>query len=200
MKLQFQKINRSAFSAAFTVVEMILAGSIATIALGALLSLILQLAKEQRYGLADGSVHAQAGLIQDRVSQLLRSMSASESVLYADPVTGSPGLFRRIIVARGQSPAFPREEVYFDPAKFQLIHDPNRKISGNEFSLCKSNTMTILRDVYFHPSLKVGNMPDSTTLNVVMKFDDNGYPMRRDSQGRIRKMCVNRYFTVKLRN
>ncbi len=177
-----------------------MAGSISVMVLGALLTLVLQMAKEQKYGLADGSVQYEAGLVEDRITQILRSMNQNESAVFADPVSGNPASFRRIIMARGQSPAFPREEIFFNSEKSLLIHDPNRNVTGDEVVLCKTNAFTSLRELYFYPSLKTGNLPDSTTVNVVMKFDDNGYSMRKETDGAIKKMSVNRYFTVKFRN
>ena len=184
----------------YTVVEVMMASAIAVLVLGAVLTLVLQLAKEQKYGLADGSVQYQAGLVADRLAQILRSMNVTESAVYADPVSGNPTSFRRIIVARGQSPAFPRQEIYFNPNKSELIHDPNRGVTGDEVVLCKTNAFTTLRDLYFYPSLKTGNLLDSTTVNVVMKFDDDGYSMRKNTTGSLKKISVNRYFTVKFRN
>jgi hypothetical protein len=187
-------------AAGYTVMEVMMAGSITVLVLGALLMLVLQLAKEQKFGLADGSVQQQAGMVEDQITQILRSMNVTESTVFADPVSGSPGCFRRIIVAEGQAPVFPREELYFNPTSLQLIHDPNRAVGGDDVVLCKANAFSTLRDLYFYPSLKTGNLTDSTAVNVVMKLDDDGYSMRKDSSGGIKKMSVNRYFTVKFRN
>lgn len=187
-------------AAGYTVMEVMMAGSITVLVLGALLTLVLQLAKEQKFGLADGSVQQQAGLVEDQITQLLRSMNVTESTVFADPVSGSPGCFRRIIVAEGQAPVFPREELYFNPEKLVLVHDPNRSVGGDDVVLCKASAFATLRDLYFYPSLKTGNLTDSTAVNVVMKLDDDGYSMRKDSSGSIKKMSVNRYFTVKFRN
>jgi len=201
MKLRFpmQRSGRR-MAAGYTVLEVMMAGSITVLVLGALLMLVLQLAREQKFGLADGSVQHQAGLVEDQITQILRSMNATESTVFADPVAGSPGCFRRIIVAEGQAPVFPREELYFNPASMRLIHDPNRGVGGDDVVLCKPSAFAALRDLYFYPSLKTGNLTDSTAVNVVMKLDDDGYSMRKDSAGAIKKMSVNRYFTVKFRN
>lgn len=187
-------------AAGYTVMEVMMAGSITVLVLGALLTLVLQLAKEQKFGLADGSVQQQAGLVEDQITQILRSMNVTEGSMFADPVSGSPGCFRRIIVAEGQAPVFPREELYFNPTSLRLIHDPNRAVGGDEVVLCKPAAFSTLRDLYFYPSLKTGNLTDSTAVNVVMKLDDDGYSMRKDSSGSIKRMSVNRYFTVKFRN
>jgi len=196
----FSREGSARTKSGYTVVEVTMAGSIALLVLGALLSLVLQLAKEQKQGLADGSLQHQTGLVQDQLAQLFRSMNATESTVFADPVAGSPACFRRIIVARGQAPAFAREEIYYDPAQSKLVHDPNRAVAGDEIVLCQLNNFAALRDLYFYPSLKTGNLPDSTAINVVMKFDDNGYSTRKDAVGQIKKMTVNRSFTVKFRN
>lgn len=177
-----------------------MAGSISVIVLGALMTLVFQMAKEQKFGLADGSVQYKAGLVEDKITQILRVMSVDESAVFADAVSGNPATFRRVIFARGPSSEFPREELYFNSTNGVLIHDPNRTLGGDQVTLFSPDKFTALRDVYFYPSLKVGNMVDNTTINVVLKFDDDGYSMRKESSGEIKKMTVNRYFTVKFRN
>lgn len=177
-----------------------MAGSISVIVLGALMTLVFQMAKEQKFGLADGSVQYKAGLVEDKITQILRVMSVDESAVFTDAVSGSPGTFRRVIFARGPSSEFPREELFFNSATGVLLHDPNRNLDADQVTLFSPDKFTALREVYFYPSLKVGNMIDNTTINVVMKFDDDGYSMRKETSGEIKKMTVNRYFTVKFRN
>jgi hypothetical protein len=201
MKLNsISDLSRSASRAAYTVVEVMMAGSISVIVLGALMTLVFQMAKEQKFGLADGSVQYKAGLVEDKIAEILRVMSVDESAVFADAVSGNPGTYRRVIFARGPSSEHPREELYFNSATGVLFHDPNRSLEGDQVALFSPDKFTALREVYFYPSLKVGNMIDNTTINVVLKFDDDGYSMRKETSGEIKKMTVNRYFTVKFRN
>lgn len=185
---------------AYTVVEVMMAGTISVMVLGALMTLVFQMAKEQKIGLADGAVQYKTGLVEDKVVELLRTMSANESTVFTDPVAGNPSMFRRIITARGPSTSNPREELYFSTSSGKLIHDPNRSVDGDLVELFAPDRFSALRDVYFYPSLKAGNNLDNTAVNVVLKFDDDGYAMRKESSGAIRKSTVNRYFTVKFRN
>jgi hypothetical protein len=168
--------------------------------MGAVLMLTLQMGKEQRLGLADGAVQSQAGIVQDQLALRLRSMSVNESALFVDPVPGKAGCYRRIIVARGPSSTHPREELYFNATNRCLIYDPNRNVANNETVLYRPDTFVTLRDLYFYPSLKTGNLPDSSTLNVVMQFDDNGFATRKGTNNVSKPTTINRYFTVKFRN
>ncbi len=178
--------------------EVMMAASVSVLVVGAILTLVFQMALEQKRGLADGSVQSRAGLVQDRVAQILRSMSATESTEFVDAVSGNPTFFRRVIVATNASS--PRQQLYFDANTGKLYHDPNRNVNGDEVVLFKPDKMTALRDVYFYPALKAGNVLDRATINVVMKFDDDGYSTRRASTNSFKKIPVNRYFTVRYRN
>ena len=183
-----------------TLVELMVASSVALLTMGALMALTIQMAREQQYGLADGAVQSQAGTVQDQLAAQLHSMSVNESALFADAVSGKAGCYRRIIVAKGHSSSYPREEIFFNSTNLNLVYDPNRNVANNETILYKPDNFVTLRDLYFYPSLKTGNMPDSSTLNVVMQFDDNGFSSRKDANGARKKMSIYRYFTVKFRN
>ncbi|HXG48258.1 MAG TPA: hypothetical protein VNO52_11590 [Methylomirabilota bacterium] len=185
---------------AFTVVDLMVASSLAVICLGGMLSLVMQVGTEQRRIVGDGLVQQEGGLLQDKLSVLIRSMSNSEGVIFGDPVPSAPTFFRRIIVARGEAPDFPRESIYFNPTNRMVIHDPDRSVANDEVVLFAPNANAVVRELYFYPSLKVGAVTDSTTLNVVLEMDDDGYSGRTDGRGHITRSSIHRYFTVKMRS
>lgn len=190
--------RRKARTCGYTIMEVMMAASISVLVVGALLALVFQMALEQKQGLADGAVQGKAGLVEDRITQILRSMSSTESTEFLEPVSGNPSWYRKIIVAQGAGS--PRQELSFNTGNGKLIHDPNRSVDGDQVTLFQADKMTALREVYFYPALKPGNLADRTTINVVLKFDDDGYSFRRATTNTFKKIPVNRYFTVKFRN
>ena len=185
---------------AFTIVELLVSSFIAVLVMGSLGMLVLQMGREQREAMSDGGLQDRAGLVADRLVGLLRSMSVSESVLFTEPVAGSTNQFCRIIIARGEAPDNPREDVYFNTNALTLTYDPNRSVAGDEITLCKPDTVVTLRKLYFSPTMKTDDSTDGSTMNVTMEFDDGGYSARKNSSGYVTTTGIQRCFTVKLRN
>ena len=182
-----------------TLVETLIGSSIATVVIGGVMTLVWQVGNEQRRGFADAALEQNGAVLQDKVVGLLRSMSATESVSFGSQISGT-GFYQRIIVARGATPDYPREEIYYTPASFKLTHDPNRNVSGDEVTLFTGTNQMVLRNAYFYPSLKSGGVLDNATINVYLSFDDNGLSGRHNSDGTQKTNTVNRYFTVRFRN
>lgn len=183
-----------------TLVEMMFTVGISALVMGGLMMVYLEVARESQRTLAETVLQQNAGLVQDRISLLLRAMSMDESVIYTAPVANGSGFFRKIVIARGASPAYSREELYFDLAQLRLVHDPNRTTAGNEENLFNSDGHTALRNLYFFPSLKAGGALDSSAVNVIMELDDNGSAGRRLANGTLARSKIIRSFTVKMRN
>lgn len=185
-----------------TVVEVLLGASIGTLIVGGILTLVLLVGGEQRRTLADASLQHKIGATQDRILALLRSMSASESVIFGNPTTAPGGgtVYEKVIFAKGPAPDFPREQLAYDPDTKQLVHDPNLSVTGDEIVLVGGQAETQLAELYFYPSLKVGGVLDGSVLNVWMKFDDNGSAGRRNPDGTLKHTTVARSFAVSFRN
>ncbi len=162
-----------------TLVEVMMASALSGLALGALLVLVAQTAKEQRRGVVDASLQQQAGALEDKLVRLVRSMSATESTLLADPIQPGSPMCRRVIMGRGPVPAFPREELSYDPTTFTLVYEPNRAVPGNKTTLFKPKDMVVLRGMYFFAAMKNDGSPDNSLLNVWMEFDDDGHAGRK---------------------
>ncbi len=182
------------------IVEMVLASAVGVLVLGALLTLVMEVAKEQRRGLVDSSLEMKANLLEDKVNRVLRPMSSGESVVTADPTATGSVFFRRIIIARGQTPAYPREELVYDPVNCRLVHDPNRAAAGDENILMQGTNSVVLRNAYFFLSAKADGSLDSSAVNVFLQFDDDFTAMRRNPDRSLRRTQVTRVFTVKMRN
>jgi hypothetical protein len=197
--MNLPKQFRNGLPAAFTLVEVMMASGIASLATGAGLLLLLESARESRRGFADATLESRVNEIQTRIIGCLRPMSADEGVIFAEPLTDQDGAilgFQRIIIARGPAPDYPREELRFESVNGRAIHDPNRAISGNEVTVGQSTPGAVIRRVCFWPSLKKDGTPDNSLINVSITADDNG------SSGRPLPNPANvwRTFTVRMRN
>jgi len=171
--------------------------------MGFLLGLVAQVAKEQRRGLVDVTLQDEAGILEEKLARLLRGMSAGETLILGDPLSSGSPFYRRAIVARGQTPTYPREELIYTTNTMTLTHDPDRAVSGDQTLLYPRTggaAMAKLRNMYFFTSVKSDGVPDSSALNVYLEFDDDGFAGRKKSDGTPKRSQVTRYFTVKMRN
>ncbi|MBI5385756.1 MAG: hypothetical protein HZA90_13840 [Verrucomicrobia bacterium] len=187
-------------SAGHTLVEIVISSLIAVVVLGFLAVAVLQGTIEQRQALSHTALEIEAGIVSDKIAGLLREMSVTESVIFADPLPSNPYCYRRIIVARGAAPSFPREVLSYNPTTLILTHDPNKNASGDERVLSRPGLANVMRELYFFPSFANDGSSDSTALNVCLQVDDNCYTGRRDGASRFRTNTVTRTFTVKMRN
>ncbi len=184
-----------------TLVEVLFAGTIATGVIGGILVLMLEVAREQQHGLVDATLQQQINRVQDELKGKLQIMSSSESVIFGDGVIESGfQVYRKVIVARGPAPDYPREEIRFQSDNHCIIYDPNRSQTGNEEVLYNSKPASVLRKVWFYPSMKSGGVPDSSILNVWLEMDDNGQSGRTNPDGSRRTNTVVRTYSVKMRN
>ena len=185
-----------------TLTETMVGSTVGALVLAGLIPLIWAVGVEQRQTTADALLQQRVNQAQDRVVALLRSMSATESVILGNPVSGAGGVsaYRKVILARGVAPDYPREEIYFDPVTQKLIHDPNRDVANNDIPLAESDALAAITDVYFYPSMKHGGIPDGSTLNVWMEFNDQGSAGRSNPDGTRKHTTVVRTFAVCFRN
>jgi len=177
-----------------------MSSAIAVMALAALMILILESAKEQQLGLVEAQLHQEAGLLEDRLTRIIRSMSASESTIFGDPVGPGGPFYRQVIMARGKPPTLPREELRYDPVTMTLIHDPDRSQDGDEIVLHPSSHPMKLRNLFFFPLMKPGGIPDTAAVNVWFELDDDGAGGRKQPDGTPERIKVVRSFVVTMRN
>jgi len=175
--MQFHQPKHANRRGGFTLVELLVASAIATLLTGSTMLLLLQSAKEDRRAIASAVVERAASNLQDQILLYLRGMSASEGAACTAPVTDASvtsALYKTIVVARGPSPAFPREQISFDATRGAAVYYANRNQTNSAVVLMKSNTRVALRQLYFYYSYKPDGTEDHTLLNVVIKMDDNG--------------------------
>ena len=148
---------------AMTIMEMLIAASIVVAVWGGMLTLVVEVAREQRAGLAASTVEQKVDNLQDRLMSVLRNMSAGESVVFGNPIAGGDG-FGMIIVAQGKAPEHPREEITFDSGNHSVIHNQDLYHTGHEVSLFSPASDITLRKLFFYPSLKPGGMLSGSAI------------------------------------
>lgn len=183
-----------------TLVELLVAVSISGLVLTGLMVTVSTLAGEQRRNFADTLLQHEAGMLQDSLTRELRFLSANESVVYGNPVSGEVPLYRRIVVARGSAATAPREEIYFETSSLSLLHDTNRNVSGTDVPIWRTDAQVKLRDVRFFPALKTTGVMDGSVINVFFEMDDDGLAGRKRTDGTVRTNTLRRTFSVKMRN
>jgi hypothetical protein len=160
-----------------------------------LLGLVTLVAGEERRQLVNANLQQQANLLEDKITRLIRPMSAREAVVLGDPIqVGSP-FYHQIIVARGPNPT-PREQLAYQPATFTCTHIPDiaAPSPGVKETYFAPSVLAVLRNMYFFISEKNDGAPDSSAISVVFQLDDNGMAMRD------RTNVVTRSFTASMRN
>jgi hypothetical protein len=186
----------------FTLVELTVASSIALFVVAGVIGIMLQVGIEQRLSATDAFLEQRAGQLQDQLTATLRSMSAREGTVFAEPVTGGGGAtigFGRIIVARGIAPDFPREELGWNQSAGVVTHRPDRSQSGERI-LFQPAPSVVLRNLVFSPSIKTDGAPDPSLINVWMELDDDSWAGRQTAAGAAADTVVQRFFSVKMRN
>ncbi len=191
---------RENLRAGMTLVEVLIASAIGVGAIGGLMMLMLEVVKEQRKTLADATLQQAAGNLQDQLTRAIRDMSENESVIFGDKTAeNGADVYRKIIVAKGQAPDYPREEIAFNSTQKNVLYDPDRAVPGDITYYFKTNAVVAVRKLFFYPSLKSGGVPDSSTLNIWLEMDDCGSSGRRLGNG-FKTNTILRTFTVKMRN
>ena len=189
MKIRILNGSRSGM----TLVEILIASSIGVVVLGALLTLVTVVAKEQRRQMVDSNLQQEANLLEDKITRLIRSMSAAQAVIAGDPAPGGPPFYRKIIVAQAATPA-PREQLAYDAVNQTCIHLANTAVPAVQDVLNKPTYVAVLRNMYFFISEKNDGAPDASAVSVFFQMDDNGSGARRKTNS------VTRSFTATMRN
>lgn len=187
----------------FTLVELLIASSVAMLIGGTTMLMLIESAKENRRGLADSTVEQAAGALQQKIIQQLRSMSASEGVAFSSPVTSGSGTllgYKSIIVAQGQYPDYPRQQISFNPTTKQVVYNSNLSSTNATVNLARGNSNAVVRQLRFSPSLKSDSTVDNALVNVSIEMDDNGFSRRAGSSYLDNPAYVRRTFSVRMRN
>ena len=173
----------------FTLIEMLVASSIATLLGGVILLLLLQSAREGRRGFADATVEEAVAGLQSQILAHLRITSANEGVIFASPSS--------VIFARGPAPDYPREQITFNAGTGQVLYYSNRNTSTSQVVLHQNKPNVVLRQLGFSPSIKPDGTTNCALINVLINMDDNG-ASGRPAGGN--PASIWRTFSVEMRN
>jgi hypothetical protein len=181
----------------FTILEMWISMTIGTMCLGAVGVIYLEMAKAQRSGLANAVLEQKADNLQDQLTSLFRTMSATTSATLGEASSSNSAAFYRAVVSKGVGQ--PQESIRFVPANNSVRYDPNINVAGNSRAVWTSEAdSVILRECYFSLGLKAGNRPDGSLVTVTFRMDDD-YAGRRRSGAAYKVNEINRQFTIRLR-
>ncbi len=189
---------------AFTLVEVLVASSIGVMVAGTTMVLLLASAQEEYRGLADTTVEQEASNLSSRITQCLRMMSASQGVVFdtTQPETEGGAIvgWRRIVVAAGPAPDYPRVELKFNPTTGKVTYNPDCSNAGNAQILFQNNSEAVVRRLYFWPSFRADGRQDNTLVNVLIDIDDNNSSRRNLASSDQNPSSIERSFSVKMRN
>jgi Tfp pilus assembly protein PilV len=175
-----------------TLVEVVIASTIGVFVVTALMALMTTQAKEQRKEMVDSNLQQQANLLEDKITRLIRPMSAAQAVTLGNQLA-NPSHYHLIIVARGQAPVA-REQVAFNPATFTCAHTPNLAAPNTKETYWGGSSLAVLRELYFSISQKSDGSPDASAITVFFQMDDNGMGARKKTN------TLTRTFTATMRN
>ncbi len=190
-------IQRGLRRAAFTIVELSVSMAIGTICLGAVGVIYVTMAKEHRTGLADAVLSQRVDNLEDRLTQLLRTMSATTGATLGSVNPTNSGMYQKVVFNKGSGT--PQQSITFNQGTGTVIYDPNTSVAGNEQTLFASEAGSVmLRNFYFTLGLQQGGRPDASLLGVTMDFDDDKASRRR-SGSNYKVNAMSRQFSVRLR-
>jgi Tfp pilus assembly protein PilV len=186
-----------------SLVETLVSSSLLVIISAGLLTMTLEAAKSQSRALVEATMNQEADLLQDRLLDFFRNMSASESVIFSSPVSSNSRIYHNVICAKGEAPTFNREQLTYNISNGTILHDPDRTSQSEPVIYYRpeiNSDYPKLQELYFFASLKVGGIPDGSKLNIYFELSDEGYAGLKNSSGNSEKMIIARSFTVKMRN
>lgn len=186
-----------------SLVETLVSSSLLVIVSAGLLTMTIEAAKSQSRALVEATINQEADLLQDRLLDFFRNMSASESVIFSDPVSSNSRIYHNVICAKGEAPTFNREQLTYVSDKGIILHDPDRTSRSEPVIYYEpeiNSDYPKLQELYFFASLKVGGIPDGSKLNVYFELSDEGFAGLKKANGEAEKMIIARSFSVKMRN
>jgi hypothetical protein len=201
--------SRSRARRGLTLVEVLVASTIAVFVTTGIVYLLFTVARQQRVAFIQAQVARRADRIQDRIMDILRNGSRSQVVPFSvgDAVPGQTSgkevFFYRMIFRSGEN--MPNQELRFDPTAHQIIYDPDRDVANNEVLLDRAlanSPLTRLEYLWFAEGILPTGATDSSLILVVQfEVNDQGLARRswRDPSKRSNWIIATRTFAVNLR-
>ncbi len=193
---------------ALTIVEVLIASTIAVFISVAIVYLLWSVARQQRVAFIEAQVARRADRIQDKIIDILRRASRNQVVPFSvsDAVPGQPSgkevFFYRIIFRSGDN--MPNQELRFNPTNRSIVYDPNINVANNEQRLDQAfanSNLTRLEYVWFAQGVLPTGAPDNSLILVQLEVNDQGLARRswRNPSKRSNWVIATRTFAVNLR-
>ncbi len=191
-----------------TLVEVLVASSIAVFVSAAVVYLLFTVARQQRVAFIEAQVARRADRLQDEIMDILRRASRNQVVPFSvnDAVPGQPSgkevFFYRIIFRSGENR--PNQQLQFNPTTRRLVYDPNLATASDEQLLDRAfanSNLTRLEYVWFAQGILPTGAPDNSLIFVQFEVNDQGLARRswRDPTKRSNWVIATRSFAVNLR-
>lgn len=205
--MQIRRLRRSPLRG-FTMLELIIASTLATLIAGSMIWLLISIVREQQVTMVEGRVYRRADMVQDRVTNLLRENASASNVLNFSSTHAVPGqtgqniFFYRLYFREGQN--MPNQSIYFDTNNNELMYDPDISSNGDEerVDLGFRNTSSATLDhVWFSHGMRPGGIGDNSIIMVNLEVTDNGYGKKsfRDETDELNHISCSRSFAVNIR-
>lgn len=191
-----------------TLVEVLVASSIAVFVAAAVVFLLFTVARQQRVAFIEAQVARRADRIQDKIIEILRRASRNQVVPFSvnDAVPGQTSgkevFFYRVIFRSGENQ--PNQQLRFDPTNRSIIYDPDLSVANNEVRLDQAfanSPLTRLEYVWFAQGILPTGAPDNSLILVQLEVNDQGLARRswRNPANRANWVIATRTFAVNLR-
>jgi prepilin-type N-terminal cleavage/methylation domain-containing protein len=167
---------------AFTLVELMVAMTVAVGLAGTAVLLLVQTGQEQRRGYADTTVEERAYVLQANLTSCLRGMSSGYGITGSstNTVTDTNGVvygYTSIYLFKPNSDgsSYTAGKISANLNDGSVIYTPNLSAPGSRIVWMTNSPNVVLRRFYFSSSLNLDGSQNNSLVNVTFQMDDNGY-------------------------
>lgn len=187
---------------AFTLPEVMVAGSIGLVITGCIVTLLLDSGIEARLGLGMATVEEKTHVLESQIAMNLRSMSANQGITPDDSTIcysasgaqlGYRGIYAFLTLTNGSTTT---EHIAYDPTRGLVTCTPNTASPSQQIVWFTNSSSCVISNLWFNRSLNPDGSLNSSLVNVVIQMSDNGYAQQDPTNN-----CayIYRSFSVQLR-
>jgi len=198
------RFSRSAGRRGFTLIELMVAGTIGLILAGGVIELLLQASVEQRRGLSDSTVEQKAYMLQSEITSCLRGMSINQgfqpinsSAVYYPGTSNVMGFTSIVVFSPATNGSYIEAQITFNPTNGQVLYTPNTLASATQIVWMTNSATLLLTNLVFSTSLNQVGAQNNSLVNVQFEMNDNKYSNQTPTNNIAR---VLRNFSVQMRN
>jgi hypothetical protein len=194
--------NRSR-ARAFTLPEVLVAGSIGVIITGFIMALLLDSGAEARMGFGVATVEDQAYYVEGQLTRNLHAMSANQGITpdqstmcYAPngSFLGYQGIYAFQILTNGTTVT---EHIVFDPTHGTVTCVTNTAAAATSTVRWFTNSANcVVSNLWFNTSVNLDGSDNASLVNIGLEMNDNGYAEQNSTNN---CATIYRSFSVQLR-